>query len=211
VTTLTGRLVRLEPLSQEHAEAIVAAVESSPPSHFALGATPAPDLVSVQRWIAAAQQDAELHGTVPFATVRIGRGPDRVVGSSRLWQVQWWDWPQRSLHGGRTTPDVCEIGHTWVTEDSVATGVNIEAKLLMLGLAFDEWDVHRVSVRTDVRNAASRRAILALGAQLDGVVRADKLGADATVRDTAAYSIVKAEWPGVQEKLRARLARHLLD
>lgn len=209
MTTLTGRLVRLEPLGEEHAAAVVEAVRSSPPEHFALGVTPAADLEAVREWIATAQADALANGALPFATIRIGNGPDRLVGSTRLWQVERWDWPEGSSGFGRETPDVCEIGYTWVTSDSVATGVNVEAKLLMLSHAFDTWDVHRVAIRTDVRNEASRRAILALGAKLDGVIRADKIGADATVRDTAAYSIVSAEWPAVRDNLVNRLARHL--
>src|SRR5437763_13081823 len=80
VTTLTGRLVRLEPLAEQHAAAVVEAVRSSPPEHFALGATPPPDLEAVREWIATAQADGLANGTKPFATIRIGNGPDRLVG-----------------------------------------------------------------------------------------------------------------------------------
>lgn len=210
MTTLTGRLVRLEPLTQDHAAAMVEAVASSPPEHFALGSTPAPTLASAQAWIAEAQQDAAANGSLSFATIRCGNGSEQLVGSTRFWQVQHWAWPEGSPDHGRSTPDVCEIGHTWLSAPAAGTGVNIEAKLLMLMHAFETWDVHRVALRTDVRNIASRRAILALGAQLDGIVRADKMGADATVRDTAAYSIVRLEWPAVREILTKRLARHLV-
>ncbi len=209
MTTLTGSLVRLEPLGMQHVAAVVEAVASSPAEHFALGSTPKPTTAAAQAWIGEALVGAAAHGTVPFATIRINDGPDRLVGSTRFWRVECWDWPAGSVGAGRDTPDVCEIGYTWVTADSVGTGVNIEAKLLMLGHAFDTWQVRRVALRTDVRNEASRRAILALGAAFEGVIRADKMGADATVRDTAAYSIVSAEWPGVREILSNRLAKHL--
>jgi N-acetyltransferase len=208
VTTLTGRLVRLEPLGPEHTEAALAALASSPQEHFGLGGSPKPDLESVRAWIAAAHVDAVANGSLTFATIRLGE-VERLVGSTRFWQVERWDWPVGSTYYGRTTPDVCEIGHTWVTADSVATGVNVEAKLLMLEHAFDVWDVHRVFWRTDVRNAASRRAIEALGAMFEGVRRADKVGADATVRDSAGYSMIRSEWPKNRLLLERRLARHL--
>ena len=205
--TLTGVLVRLEPLGPEHAEATVAALRSSPAEHFSLGGGPRPDLDSVRTWIAAAQVDAAALGSVPYATIR--RSDDRLVGSTRFWNVEQWSWPPGHEFYGRTTPDVCEIGHTWVTADTAGTGVNIEAKLLMLQQAFDVWDVHRVFWRTDVRNQPSRRAILALGAVFEGVRRADKMGADATIRDSAYYSMVSAEWPAARALIEGRLSRHL--
>ncbi|MDX6204409.1 MAG: N-acetyltransferase [Frankiales bacterium] len=209
MTTLTGKLVRLEPLGPEHAEAAVAALRSSPADYFALGGVPAPDLAAVQSWIAAAQADAATAGSLPFATIRLA--DERLVGSSRFWNVETWSWPEGAAFYGRTTPDVCEIGHTWVTADVSGTGINIEAKLLMLEHAFDVWDVHRVFWRTDVRNEASRRAILALGALFEGVRRADKVGADATIRDSAYYSMIRSEWPAARELLQRRLSRHLVD
>jgi RimJ/RimL family protein N-acetyltransferase len=209
VTTLAGKLVRLEPLGPEHAEAAVEALLSSPAEHYALGGGPQPNLDSVKSWIAAAQADAAANGAVPFATIRLN--DERFVGSTRFWQVETWAWPEGAEFYGRTTPDVCEIGHTWVTADVVGTGINVEAKLLMLEHAFDTWDVHRVFWRTDVRNEASRRAILAIGATFEGVRRADKIGADATVRDSAYYSMIRSEWPASRELLHRRLARHLVD
>jgi RimJ/RimL family protein N-acetyltransferase len=209
VTTLIGKLVRLEPLGPEHAQVAVEALLSSPADYFALGGGPRPELGAVQSWIAAAQADAEDNGAVPFATIRLR--DERFVGSTRFWQVETWTWPEGAEFYGRTTPDVCEIGHTWVTADTAGTGINIEAKLLMLEHAFGTWDVHRVFWRTDVRNEASRRAILAMGALFEGVRRADKVGADATVRDSAYYSMIRSEWPASRELLLRRLARHLVD
>ncbi|MDX6254372.1 MAG: N-acetyltransferase [Frankiales bacterium] len=209
MTTLTGKLVRLEPLGPEHAQAAVAALQSSPADYFALGGVPRPDLDSVRAWIASSQEDARVNGALPFATIRQSDG--RLVGSTRFWNVETWNWPQGAEFYGRTTPDVCEIGHTWVTADVSGTGINVEAKLLMLEHAFDVWDVHRVFWRTDVRNEASRRAILALGALFEGVRRADKVGADATIRDSAYYSMIRSEWPAGRELLHRRLARHLVD
>jgi RimJ/RimL family protein N-acetyltransferase len=84
--------------------------------------------------------------------------------------------------------------------------VNPEIKLLMLSHAFDVWDVHRVTFKTDARNQQSRRAIARLGATFEGVLRAHKLASDGTIRDSAYYSIVRAEWPTVKEQLVQRVA-----
>jgi RimJ/RimL family protein N-acetyltransferase len=103
------------------------------------------------------------------------------------------------------TPDVVEIGWTWLTAEAQRSGVNTDAKLAMLTHAFEVWRVLRVSLMTDSRNARSRGAIERLGARLDGVLRAARVANDGAVRDTAAYSILAAEWPGVKAGLAARL------
>jgi RimJ/RimL family protein N-acetyltransferase len=87
------------------------------------------------------------------------------------------------------------------------TRCNTEAKYLLLAHAFDVWQVHRVSLRTDERNAASRRAIERLGARFEGARRADLPAPDGSVRNSAYYSIVRAEWSDVRRKLEDALAR----
>jgi len=107
---------------------------------------------------------------------------------------------------------VVEIGYTWLAASAQRTGLNLGAKRLMLAHAFDTWSVHRVSLDTDVRNHQSRQAIEALGARFEGVIRAERIGADATVRDSARFSIVASEWPDVRAHLDRRLhawARHV--
>jgi N-acetyltransferase len=98
------------------------------------------------------------------------------------------------------------VGATWLAHDAQRTALNTEAKLLMLSHAFEQWGVHRVTIKTDVRNARSRAAIERLGARLDGVLRGHSPSATGTVRDTACYSIVNAEWSAVRAGLEARLA-----
>jgi len=100
---------------------------------------------------------------------------------------------------------VVEIGATWLAASAQRTRCNTEAKILMLAQAFDVWQVHRVSLKTDARNAKSRRAIERLGALFEGVRRADMPGSDGSVRDSAYYSIVRAEWPDVRKRLDATL------
>jgi RimJ/RimL family protein N-acetyltransferase len=139
----------------------------------------------------------------PFVTVRTA--DDRVVGSTRF-LTERWDWSAADPARQRAdAPDVVEIGWTWLTPSAQRTAVNTEAKLLMLTHAFETWAVHRVCLRTDRRNERSRNAIERLGATLDGVIRAERPGADGTVRDTAHYSIAAAEWPAVKTRLAARV------
>ena len=103
-------------------------------------------------------------------------------------------------------PDVCDIGYTWLAGSAQRTPVNTEAKLLMMAHAFEVWQVHRVALQTDVRNKRSWAAIERIGGQLDGILRADRPGADDTVRTSARFSIVADEWPAVKARLAARLA-----
>jgi RimJ/RimL family protein N-acetyltransferase len=103
-------------------------------------------------------------------------------------------------------PDVVDIGYTWLAGPAQRTHVNTEAKLLMMTHAFEIWEVHRVALQTDVRNTRSRAAIERIGGQLDGIMRADRPGSDDTVRTSARFSIVAAEWPAVKARLTARLA-----
>ena len=93
----------------------------------------------------------------------------------------------------------------WLAASAQRTPVNTEAKLLMLAHAFEAWRVHRVSFMTDARNERSRRAILRLGARFDGILRAARPASDGAIRDTAAFSILEAEWPAVRGNLEARL------
>jgi RimJ/RimL family protein N-acetyltransferase len=87
------------------------------------------------------------------------------------------------------------------------TAVNTEAKLLMLRHAFDTWDAERITFKTDARNSRSRNAIERLGAHFEGIRRAEVPATDGGIRDSAYYSIVRAEWPAVRKGLEARLAR----
>lgn len=99
-----------------------------------------------------------------------------------------------------------EIGATWYAASAQRTAVNTDVKLSLLGHAFDTWGALRVTLKTDARNAGSRTAILRLGASFEGVRRAHLPAVDGTVRDTAYYSILRSEWPGVRELLVGRSA-----
>ena len=138
----------------------------------------------------------------------------RVVGSTRFLDLDVFAWPSPWPPGvsagpepsaGRP-PSVAEIGSTWYAASAQRTGVNAACKLLMLTHAFDVWEILRVTLKTDARNAASRGAIERLGAQYEGVRRAHFPAQDGGIRDTAYYSVIASEWPEVRAGLRRRLA-----
>jgi N-acetyltransferase len=200
--TLEGRYVRLEPLGLDHVPGLVEAATGSRET-FDLTHVPA-DEPSMRGYVEAALADRAADRAVPFATLEARTR--RIVGSTRFGNIEFWAWPRGNPHQrGEQLPDVVEIGWTWLAPDCQRTGLNTEAKLLMLGHAFEVWRVHRVSLMTDARNRRSREAILRLGARFDGVLRAARMASDGGIRDTAAYSILDSEWPAVKAALHARL------
>jgi RimJ/RimL family protein N-acetyltransferase len=197
-----GRLVQLEPLAPAHVAALLEVAHRGREA-FALTYVP-DDAAAMRSYVDSALADASDGKAVPFATIE--RATGRVVGATRFGNIERWDWPaDHPLRRLRDRPDAVEIGWTWLDPAAQRTGINVEAKLLMLTHAFEEWQVHRVSLMTDARNVRCREAILRLGASLDGVLRVARPGSDGAIRDTAAYSILAAEWPTCKAALRARL------
>jgi RimJ/RimL family protein N-acetyltransferase len=200
--TLEGRYVRLEPLTLDHVPALLD-VARGPRETFALTYVPL-DEPSMRQYVATALADQTAGRALPFATVE--RRANRVVGSTRFGNIEFWAWPPGNPHQrGEDVPDVVEIGWTWLAVDVQRSGINTEAKLLMLSHAFEVWRVHRVSLMTDSRNTCSREAIQRLGARHDGILRAARVAADGGIRDTAAYSILDTEWPALKAALQTRL------
>ncbi|MGW7003228.1 GNAT family N-acetyltransferase [Streptomyces sp. NPDC054933] len=207
---LCGRVVRLEPLAEHHIEALAVAAGEDRGSYVF---TPVPSGVeATERYVADALAAQAAGRALPFATVRMTDG--LVVGSTRFCELDYWQgpviWPPapRGPLGDplAAIPDATEIGGTWLSARAQGTGINTEAKLLMLRHAFDTWGVRRVSIRADARNTRSRAAIERLGAVLDGVHRAHTRGLDGMVRGTAFYSILDEEWPQVRVRLEQRVA-----
>jgi len=199
---LAGQHVRLEPLGEHHIDGLmVAAADRS-----LYGWTVVPETrEEMARYVATALAWRDAGTAVPFATVR--PTDDVVIGSTRLYDFDNWRWPEAHPRHGRTLPDVCEIGWTWLARPAIRTAANTEAKLLMLTHAFECWNVLRVCFHTDSRNERSRAAIERIGGRLEGLLRAHRMAVDYIPRDSARYSIVAVEWPETKERLLQLLAR----
>ena len=187
--TLEGRVVRLEPLDERHIpDLAVAGVDESTWRYMPYG-----QVVTVDRMATFVRQTIAKHadGTeAPFAVVL--RATGRAVGMTRYLDI-------RPAHRG------LEIGGTWYAPEHRRTVLNTECKLLLLTHAFDTLDAIRVQLKTDERNAASRRAIERIGATFEGILRENMILADGVRRSTAYYSILSREWPSVKDRLE-RLA-----
>ncbi|KAF0835744.1 GNAT family N-acetyltransferase [Nocardia caishijiensis] len=207
---LHGRIVRLEPLAPHHVPGLAAAalaLRGQP------GFTVVPHGDQEARTYVFQAEAAQLAGSaLAFAIVLIG--DECVVGATRFTRLDYWQgpltWPLSAepvaASPGGAIPDAVEIGNTWLTPAVRGGQVNLDSKLLLLTHAFDTWRVRRVTLRADARNLRSRAAIERLGAVSDGVRRAHSRGLDGEVRDTAFYSILRDEWPGVRERINEQSA-----
>jgi RimJ/RimL family protein N-acetyltransferase len=203
VVALEGEHVRLEPLEQRHAAALAEA-SAKDTSLYTWSLVPV-GREAVERYIDAALAWRDAGTAMPFVTVRKTDGV--VIGSTRFFELERWAWPEGSAHQGKHVFDTGEIGYTWLTASAIRTATNTEAKLLMLTHAFEVWKMCSVHLCTDERNERSANAILRIGAKLEGTLRAHRMAADFTPRDTLRFSIVASEWPEVKEKLQEKLAR----
>ena len=200
-TTLSGTHVRLEPLRLDHAAELVAAGNRGRSTY---GFTPVPaDLPAMEQYITGLLADAERDTVLPFVQRRLTDGD--LVGCTRYLNIQWYP--------NREAPAEVEVGGTWLATDAQRTPLNTEAKLLLLGHAFEVWQVFRVAICTDARNARSRAAIERLGATFEGILRSHRMNSGHLTepglpRDTAAYSIIAAEWPTIRTTLEERLDAH---
>lgn len=197
---LVGEHVRLEPLALEHVPALVAAISEDPAS-FRFSTVPDNE-AAMSAWVQDALAGREAGRELPFATY--SRAHERIVGSTRFYDLERWRSPAENPQPD-PPPDACLIGYTWLGASAQRTACNTEAKLLMLAYAFETWQVHRVAFRIDARNGGSRSAVERLGAKFEGIRRAERIGADGAVRDSAFYSILAAEWPAVKKGLTSRL------
>lgn len=188
--TLTGNHVRLEPLTLEHAPGLHAAGRD-PAVWTHLSARWPSDLAATTAYIEshlAAQADGD---RLVYAQIALPTG--RVAGVTSYYEITP---AHRAL----------AIGHTWIGTDFQRTALNTEAKLLLLGRAFEQLAALRVVWHTDVRNERSQRAIERLGAQREGLLRQHRIRPDGTLRDTVQYSMLAGEWPDARAALRKRLA-----
>lgn len=201
---LEGRHVRLEPLEQRHVEALTAA-SAVDPSLYQWSAVPV-GRPAVQAYVESAAAARAAGTAVPFATIR--RADGEVIGSTRFFDLERWPWPADHPKRQQGLPDGCEIGYTWYTKSAIRTGANTEAKLMMLTHAFEVWQMARVCLHTDERNARSRAAMERLGCRFEGILRSHRLAVDLIPRNSARYSIVAAEWPAAKARIQGMLAKY---
>ncbi|MEP6391811.1 MAG: GNAT family protein [Halioglobus sp.] len=181
--TLTGQLISLEPLSQNHAQGLYNRGRSAvdwaymPRSCFV-------DLADARQWIDEALQATH---QLPFAIVENAKG--KVAGSTRYLNI-------RSEHRS------LEIGWTWLGQEWQRTGVNTEAKLLLLDYAFERLACRRVEFKTDGRNLRSQRALERIGAIREGQMRKHMVVQDDFSRDSVYFSVIDDEWPQVRARLQ---------
>ena len=190
-TVLEGGGIRLEPLADDHHDALAAAAADGRRWELWFTAVPPPE--GMRAYVAAALEGQRDGHMLPWAVRDLATGA--VIGSTRY-------------HDIVPGIDRVEIGYTWYAQSRQRTHVNTTCKRLLLGHAFDTLGCRVVGLRTDHFNFRSQRAIEGLGARKAGVIRHHAARRDGTVRDSVMYSILAAEWPDVRRHLDLRLARH---
>ena len=204
---LEGRHVRLEPLTESHAEALISAARDGELWKSTLTVVPSRDTIA--DYLQAALDGQAQGRELPFVIIRkpplecadlsaiskaaTGRPMNfEVVGTTRFYEI-------------RPNDRAVAIGYTWLAKSAQRTPINTEAKLLLLTHAFEQWDCVRVELITDLLNEQSRAAILRLGAKQEGILRRHLILPSGRNRDSVVFSIIAEEWPGVKRRLSARL------
>lgn len=189
--TLERDGIRLEPLSPEHAPKIAEAVTDG--ELWKLWFTAVPEPQNVAAYIETALAGQAKGQMLPWAVRALDSG--KVIGSTRY-------------HDILPELDRVEIGYTWYGASHHRSKVNTLCKLMLMTHAFETVGCAVVGLRTDNFNFRSQRAIEALGAKKDGVIRNYRRRRDGSIGDTVMYSILSQEWPGVKHHLEFRLERH---
>jgi N-acetyltransferase len=200
IPTLSDTLVRLEPLSHQHVDGLI---EAASEDRSTYGFTTIPQSRdAMDDYVGDVLRMWEAGEVVPFT--QFDPVTNRPVGATRLMTI-------RALRLS-DKPYAVEIGGTWLAGSAQRSGVNTQAKRLLLAYAFDTWQVGRVDLKTDARNVRARNAILRIGATFEGVLRhwqpSQVAGEENRLRDTAIFSVLDTEWPRVNEHLRSLTRSH---
>jgi RimJ/RimL family protein N-acetyltransferase len=188
---LEGPTVRLEPLGTRHLDGLCEV--GLDPELWRLTVARVHDRAGMERYVATALAEQRAGSALPFATV--WRATGQVVGTTRFGSA--------SVEHRRV-----EIGWTWLGRRWQRTGVNTEAKYLMLRHAFERWSCIRVELKTSALNERSRAAMRRIGAREEGILRRHMVNEDGSIRDSVFYSIVAEEWPEVRSHLERLMAAH---
>lgn len=189
VLQLSG--IRLEPLGPEHVDGLAEAAADGELWNLWFTVVPAPG--ETKAYVATALRGQRDGNMLPWAVRDLASG--RIIGSTRF-------------HDIVAPIDRVEIGYTWYAKSQQKTHVNTCCKLMLLSHAFETLGCAVVGLRTDNFNFASQRAIEALGAKKDGVIRHYMARRDGSARDVHMYSILAGEWPDIKRHLALRLERH---
>lgn len=189
---LHGRHVALSPLDATHADGLRAAAADGELWTLRYTSVPGPGEGEAEAYIATAMAQRDEGRMLPFV-VRDAAGD--IVGSTRFYDID------------RSVPRL-KLGYTWYASRVQRTALNTEAKLLLIGHAFDALGCEAVVLETSHENLRSQAAILRLGARRDGVLRAHMRHRDGTLRDTHVFSILRHEWPALADALRRKLESH---
>ena len=187
--TLMGRHVLLRPLLAADRAGLIKAFSDGLAASYT---TFVPDAYTIDEWLAQLERERAVGRMLPFCVLD---NSGRICGTTRFMRMS-------------KTHRRLEIGGTLYARRVQRTGLNTEAKLMLLRHAFEELGCNVVQLRTDWLNHASRTAIERLGAKMDGVLRGHLIMPDGHIRDSVVYSIVASEWPGVRANLLARLGSH---
>jgi RimJ/RimL family protein N-acetyltransferase len=186
--TLTGPTIELRPLQLSHQEALVDAASDGELWTMKVTVVPGPETAG--QYIATALAGQQAGTVMPFVIVK--RETGQVVGSTRFWKI---DRVNRKL----------EIGHSWLSASVQRSGVNTEAKYLLLTHAFEAMNAVRVQFTTDELNEKSRAAILRIGAKQEGIVRHERIMPDGRKRNSVRFSNIDSEWPEVKALLQQKM------
>ncbi|MFN8384960.1 MAG: GNAT family protein [Anaerolineales bacterium] len=189
--TLTGKYVRLEPMTLDHVEALAEIGVGHDFWDFMVYGK-MENAEDMRGWVSDILARAERGTDLPFVAIHLASG--RVAGATRYLNIMPND---RGL----------EVGGTWYGLDFQRTAVNTECKYLLFKHAFETLGAIRVQLKTDSRNERSQRAIERIGAVKEGTLRNHMILPDGIIRHSVFYSILDSEWGGVKKRLEERLAR----
>jgi RimJ/RimL family protein N-acetyltransferase len=187
--TLTGKDVRLEPLSESHVPGLAEVGIGQKFWHLLLYGDMKTD-ADMRNWVLDMLKRAKKGADLPFAVIDLTTG--RVAGATRYLNIMPKD---RGL----------EIGGTWYGTDFQRTAVNTECKYLLMTHAFEKLRAIRVQLKTDLRNERSQKAIERIGAKREGILRNHMILPDGYIRDSVFYSVLDSEWPEVKKNLEAMM------
>ncbi len=187
--TLTGKVVRLEPLSEAHVPGLTAVGMNDEIWRW-LPYGVMKNEEDIRGWVREMLRRAANGADRPFVVIYLASG--RVAGATRYMDIHPKDY-------------ALEIGGTWYGVEFQRTGVNTEAKYLLLRHAFEDLKCIRVQIKTDLRNERSQKAIERIGAVREGVLRHNMIMPDGYQRSSVYYSILDNEWPAVKARLEGMM------